>query len=465
MSRISYNKKVDIVSKVPRVMIAGTNSGCGKTTIVCALLQALCDRGLRTGAFKCGPDYIDPMFHSRIIGAKSYNLDSFFFPENTLRYLLTRNGEDCEISIIEGVMGFYDGIGFDPDKASSYEIARITHSPVILTVNARGAAASVMAVIHGFLTFMPDNQICGVILNQCSDMTYPRLAAAITKQFEGKVKPLGYLPVIKNAVLESRHLGLVTAAEVRDLKEKMHLLAQQAEKTLDIEGVLALAEQAGMVSCHEVPVCHFEEKIRIAVAKDNAFCFYYEDSLDMLRRMGAELLPFSPLEDPALPENIDALYLGGGYPELYTNELGRNKSMLESIREAIRCQLPCIAECGGYMYLTEQIGEEPMSGAIPGKCFNTGRLSRFGYVELKANRDNMLCKEGESIRAHEFHYWDSEDNGDAFTAEKQNGRQWTCVHASGSLYAGFPHFHFYANPGFAEGFYRTCLERKQRNTL
>lgn len=443
---------------IPRVVLAGTGSGCGKTTVTCAILQAFVNRGMKAGAFKCGPDYIDPMFHSRIIGAKSANLDLFFFRENTIRYLLAKNGQDRDISIVEGVMGYYDGLGIGTTKASTYDVAQATKSPVILIINGKGASLSALAVIQGFLTFCPDDQICGVILNQCSAMVYQALYPVILERFEGKVKPLGFLPTLKNCSLESRHLGLVTAAEVDGLREKMQMLAKQAESTVDLDGILQLAASAAPVSFEPVSLPRFSTKVRIGVARDNAFCFYYEDSLEALTAMGAELIPFSPLSDEKLPKNIQGLYLGGGYPELYAKQLGENASMLESIRSALAGGLPCIAECGGFMYLTERIGDYAMAGVLPGNCFDTGKLTRFGYVTLRAKKDNLLCRAGEEIAGHEFHHWDSGCCGADFTAEKSNGKQWECVFANEKLYAGYPHFHFYANPAFAVNFYRACLK-------
>ncbi|MBR3401176.1 MAG: cobyrinate a,c-diamide synthase [Parasporobacterium sp.] len=451
-------------------MIAGTNSGCGKTTITCSILQALINRGLKAGAFKCGPDYIDPMFHSRIIGAKASNLDSFFFSENTLNYLLAENSAGCDINIIEGVMGYYDGMGIDTTRASSCEIAGMTRSPVILAVNAKGASLSILAQISGFLHFSIGDKetssgICGVILNQCTSATYAVLETAIRRYFNGQAEPLGYLPVLKECSLESRHLGLVTAGEIKDLREKMQILAQQAERTIELDRILQIAGDADSVHCEAISLPQFEQKIRVAVARDRAFCFYYEDSLDLLRKMGAELVPFSPLSDEALPSDVDGLYLGGGYPELYSGELASNHSMRQSVYKALVNGIPCIAECGGYMYLTEKIGSDPMVGYIRGNSFDTGKLSRFGYVTLTAEKDNLLCRKGQTIPAHEFHHWDSEDPGNAFTAAKSSGRSWSCVHASGRLYAGYPHFHFYANPAFGENFYRTCLEYRKENHL
>lgn len=444
---------------IPRVLLAGTSSGCGKTTVTCAILQALVNRKMKVGAFKCGPDYIDPMFHSRIIGAKSANLDLFFFNNNTLKYLLAKNAAQCDVSVIEGVMGFYDGMGLTTTRASSYEVAQVTDSPVVLVVSAKGASLSVLAIIQGFLTLFPDNHIKGVILNQCSAMTYGALAKAIEDRFP--VKALGFLPKMKDCALESRHLGLVTAAEVEGLREKLQLMAEQAEKTIDLDGVLALAGGASPVAFDPVELPEME-KVRIAVAKDNAFCFYYEDNLEALREMGAELVEFSPMEDRQLPEDIHGLYLGGGYPELYAKLLSDNYPMRESIRAALERGLPCIAECGGFMYLTEAIGEHSMVGFLPGKCFDTGKLTRFGYVTLRAKEDNQLCKVGEEISGHEFHHWDCTIPGDAFTATKSTGKQWDCAVMTDTLYAGYPHFHFYANPKFAENFYKSCLKEKHR---
>lgn len=443
-----------------QLVLAAPRSGSGKTTAACALLAAMQARGLAPCAFKSGPDYIDPMFHSRIIGAKSANLDLHFFSENTLRFLLAKNAAGCDVSVIEGAMGFYDGAGLTTWKTSAYELALVTKTPVVLVVNARGAALSVLAVIEGFLRFRPESGIRGVILNQCTAMTYASLSAAIEERFG--IRCFGFLPRLDECVLESRHLGLVTAGEIRDLREKMQTLAAQAEKTLDIDALLALAHKAEPLD-YTPAVLPKKEKIRLAVARDNAFCFYYEDSLDAVREMGGELVPFSPITDGALPENIDGLYLGGGYPELYAKELGENASMRASVRAALERGVPCIAECGGFMYLTEAIGDEPMAGFLPGTCFDTGKLTRFGYVTLRAKKDNLLCRAGGEIAAHEFHHWDCTCPGDAFAAEKPTGRRWECAVASDTLYAGYPHFHFYSNLEFLYSFYDACIKEKHRH--
>lgn len=448
-----------ISERINRIMIAGTGSGCGKTTVTCAVLQALKNRGLDVGAAKCGPDYIDPMFHKSVIGAPSTNLDPFFFDENTLRFLLAKNGAGREATVVEGVMGYYDGLGLTTLKASAYDLARITETPVILAVNARGASLSILAQIKGFSEFVPNSFIRGVILNNCTERVYSALAPEIAARLG--IRPLGFLPRMAEAEIGSRHLGLITADEIKDLKNKLASLAEQAEKSIDIEGIIALSREAGETAYEPVSI-EKREPVRLAVARDAAFCFYYEDSLDLLREMGAEIVPFSPLTDEKLPEGINGLCLGGGYPELYKERLSANPSMLESVKTALENGLPCVAECGGFMYLTESIGGCPTVGFIKGDCFDNKRLTRFGYVTLTANEDSMLCKKGGSIPAHEFHHWDAADPGDSFTADKPDGRKWPCVHASETLYAGFPHIHFYADPAFAEGFYNAMLKEKHR---
>ena len=251
---------------VPRLVLAGTNSGCGKTTVTCAVLQALVARGLRIGAAKCGPDYIDPMFHSRVIGAKSSNLDPFFFDPDTMRYLLAHNNQDCDIAVIEGVMGYYDGLGLTSTRASTYETARETESPVVLVVNARGAALSVAAAVQGFLDFAPDSGIRGVILNGCSAMSYGPLARELENRLG--VRACGYLPRLPECTLESRHLGLVTADEVADLREKLRKLAEAAEKTLELDALLEIAHNAPVLDFTPPVLPEKGAPVRIGVARE-----------------------------------------------------------------------------------------------------------------------------------------------------------------------------------------------------
>lgn len=355
-------------------------------------------------------------------------------------------------------MGYYDGLGLTSTRASTYELAQKTVSPVVLVVNARGAALSVLASVRGFLDFLPDDRICGVILNGCTAMTYAPLARVLEDRLG--VKACGFLPNLPDCALKSRHLGLVTAAEVADLREKMQRLAAEASRRSIWTRADHRARSAAAGRCAADASGARQHGAHRYCGRDNAFCFYYEDSLGLLRTVGAELVPFSPLSDSALPAGLDGLYLGGGYPELYAAQLSENRSMCSSVRAALEAGLPCIAECGGFMYLTEAIGEHPMVGFLPGRCFDAGKLARFGYVTLTAERDNLLCRAGGSIPAHEFHHWDAEQTGDAFTAAKPFGRSWPCVFATDTLYAGYPHFHFYANPSFAVRFLDACRKGK-----
>ncbi len=454
------------MNKIPRIVIAGTNSGCGKTTITCALLKAYIRRGLVCCAFKCGPDYIDPMFHSEVTRARSSNLDPFFFDDETLKYLLWNNSQDCDLSVIEGVMGFYDGMGFDSTKASCFDVSNITESPVILAVNAKGMSHSVLAMIEGFCSLHKPNNICGVILNRCSKSAFEGLKDLIEDHFKGKIKVFGYLPDMPNAEIKSRYLGLVTAAEIDDLEIKLLELSDAAEECMDLDALLETAKKAKALKIDQSrSFTKIKEKegfkdrcTRIAVARDKAFCFYYQDSLKALVELGAELVSFSPVSDGKLPDDTDGLYIGGGYPELYLKEISGNESLRQAVKDAIESGMPCIAECGGFMYLTEEIDGFPMVGAIRGKSVNKKRLTRFGYVTLTADHDNMLCKKGEVVPAHEFHHYDSEFIGDDCTAEKRSGKNYKIGVGGETLCAGYPHMHFYSHPSLAVNFVKACMK-------
>ena len=449
--------------KVPRILLGAAASGSGKTLITCGLLQALKNRKLQVTSFKCGPDYIDPMFHSRVIGTKSRNLDSFFADEDTVRYLLEKNARDCEISVIEGVMGYYDGLAGISPKASAYDVAKITKTPAVLIVNAKGMSLSAAAFIKGFVEYQEDSQIRGVILNQVSSMMYPRLKQIIEEELS--IKVYGYVPVVKDCVLESRHLGLVMPEEIVDLQQKLMELAEILEKSVDIDGLLELAEHAEELPVQESTVAyHTGRKIRIALAKDEAFCFFYQDNLELLEEMGAELVPFSPIHDKKLPEHIDGMLFHGGYPELYAKKLSENKEMLAAVCAAVQTGIPYMAECGGFMYLHQEMEDMeghswPMAGVIHGKSWRTPRLTRFGYITLEDG--TCFGEHVGAIRAHEFHYFDSDRCGEAYTAKKPlSSRSWKCIHSDGQGMSGFPHMYYYSNLRVPEQFLRACEERK-----
>ena len=439
-------------------MIAGTGSGCGKTTVTLAVLRAMQRRGIPLAAFKCGPDYIDPMFHKAVLGIPSRNLDLFFINEREIRSQIVRNIPKNGLGVIEGVMGFYDGVSGTTDTASAAHLARATGTPAVLVVRPKGQSLSLAAMLAGFRDFA-ENTLCGVILNGVSDGMYPFYCDIVQKS---GLKVLGYLPPVPEAEIPDRHLGLVTADELNDLNQRLDLLTDAAENRIEIDELLRISQTAPRLSDETVKIKPVTKTpARIAVARDKAFCFYYEDNFEVLCDLGAELVEFSPITDSCLPEDIDGLYLGGGYPELYVKELSNNENMRNSIKNAIDMGLPTIAECGGFLYLHEHLDGVKMAGVMHADAVMTKKLQPFGYVTLTAQKDNTLSATGEQIRAHEFHYAKSEDNGADFIAEKPNGRKWSCVHASQSLYAGFPHLFFRSNIEFAERFVRRCEAWKE----
>ncbi len=445
---------------LPRVLIAGTSSGSGKTTAVCAILTLLKRRGIAVTACKCGPDYIDPMFHESVLGIPSANLDPFFCDDNLLHTLLAGSGRD--MTVIEGVMGYYDGTGADGTDNSTHTVASKTDTPVILVVNAKGASTSLLAVIEGFLHFQPDSRIGGVIFNNITAMTYTMLKKQMDKRFGDRIRAVGFIPKLpEDCILGSRHLGLVTAAEIGDLREKLDKIADLCSETLDLDALSDIAQTAQPLE-YTPSVIPELPAVKIAAARDAAFCFYYKDTLHLLEKMGAELVYFSPLKNEPVPENTTGLLLGGGYPELYADVLAKNEISRESIRHAVENGMPTIAECGGFQYLGRTLEDKQMCGVLPHDSVNTGKLVRFGYVTLTSKTNGLFGKAGVTFRGHEFHYYDSTDNGNAFTAVKSNGRSWECVQYTDTLYAGYPHLFLPANIPAAEAFYKKCLVYKEK---
>ncbi|MDR2630478.1 MAG: cobyrinate a,c-diamide synthase [Spirochaetaceae bacterium] len=539
-----------------RICIASSSSGSGKTTLTCGILRALMNRGYRPAAFKCGPDYIDPLFHREAVGAFSSNLDLFFCNEEAIVRLLHENTQAGDIAVLEGVMGFYDGLGGTTTGASTWRLAQATDTPVILVENCAGLSVSVAARIKGLAVFREDSHIHGVVLNRVKEKLYPALKALIEK--ETGITVLGRLPFLEDCVIESRHLGLVTPEELGDLKEKIGRLARRIEQDLDMDAIIRLAQSAPPltpagggspgneedpssspfvndegpgVSVNPLEVCcasrikppkialeaifylanSVEPKVRstpvnrdfcgadgakihkcnrllgntgdldrgcgislfhpitgaktrprLGIARDRAFCFYYEDSLNLLKKLGAELVFFSPLHDRRLPAGLNGLYLGGGYPELYGAPLADNQVMREDIRKALESGMPCIAECGGFMYLHRTLVDAqgipyPLAGFFPGSCVKKDHPVRFGYAAYTAKSDNLLCPRGGVIRGHEFHYWDSDNPGDDFIAIKPVwGETWPAAVATAALYAGFPHLYLYSVPSMARRFLERC---------
>ena len=444
-------------SVCPRLLIAGTNSGCGKTTIVNSILRAIQKQNIALCGFKCGPDYIDPMFHKAALGIPSYNLDLFFLNEKECKNLLVKHIPNDGIGIIEGVMGFYDGVSGTTDIASSAHLARATDTPTVLVVKPKSQSLSMGAMLYGFKNFAP-NTLKGVIFNEISEGMYP-LYKKIAQEIG--LKSYGYLPKIKQIEIPSRHLGLVTADELCNLQKQLDILADEAKKSIDIAGLIELAKTAPALEnkSHKTK----DKSIRIAIAKDKAFCFYYQDNLDLLCEHSAELVPFSPINDKYLPENVSGLYIGGGYPELYAEQLSNNKSMLSSINSAINNKMPTIAECGGFMYLHSSITtldgiNYPMADIIKTTAQMTNKLQNFGYITMTSQKDCLIAKKGENINAHEFHYSKSENSGIDFYAQKPNGKSWSCVYANDTIYAGYPHLYFRNNKNIVLRFLNSCAK-------
>lgn len=457
---------------IPRILIAAPGSGSGKTLLTCALLGALREDGKKAVSFKCGPDYIDPMFHRTVLQIPSENLDTFFSGEAGTREMFEKASAGCEIAVMEGVMGLYDGLGGVKEEASAYHLAKVTDTPILLAADVRGMGRSAAALIKGFLDYDSEHLIRGILLNRTTEGLYKTLKPLI--EAELKIPVVGYFPERKDMQLESRHLGLHLPQEIEGIREHLREAAAQLRKTGGYEQILAIAREAAEGS--EKAQCRQEKSevseqqpgdaraagisgdgLILAAAKDEAFCFYYEANLRMFKERGVKIVYFSPLKDEELPPQADGLLLPGGYPELYARQLSKNMSMRSSIRRALEKGLPSLAECGGFMYLHEKMetaeGEAfPMAGVIPGTVSFRGKLVRFGYAKL-SETETCFLPAGETIRGHEFHYFDSTDNGACCTAVKPvSGRSWPCVHEGENHFWGFPHLYYPSAPAFAEHF-------------
>ncbi len=448
---------------IPRLLLAAPASGSGKTTVTCALLWAARRRGLSPCAFKCGPDYIDPMFHRAVLGTPSRNLDLFFCGEEQARArLLAAQGSG--LAVLEGVMGFYDGIGMT-DRASSWHVAEAVEAPVLLVVRPQGTALTLAAQLRGLAAFRSPSRIAGVLLNGCSEALARRLGPALER--EAGLPVLGFLPHMPECALPSRHLGLFTPGEIAGLRDKLERLADQLEQTAALDRIFALARSAPPLEGEApAPVREDPAGPAVAVARDEAFCFCYEDNLDELRRAGTRPVFFSPLRDGAPPPEACGLYLVGGYPELHAQALSENASMRRAVQAAFRRNMPILAECGGFLYLQETLEDPegrswPMAGVLEGAGRRTPRLQRFGYAALTARRDSLYLRRGERIAAHEFHRWDCPE-GDYFRAERPaGGAGWDCTVQRGALLAGFPHLYFPSNPEFAPRFAAACRRYRE----
>ena len=456
------------------ILIAAVKSGSGKTMITCTMLEAFKKRGYDPCAFKCGPDYIDPMFHRNVLQIPSGNLDTFFSDEDEIRQLYRKKRNGHGIAVVEGVMGYYDGLGGTGKEGSAKHLAEVLSLPVILVIDAHGMGRSIIPLIAGFLQYDTQKRIRGVLLNRISAGFYQTIAPLIREELQ--IAVVGYFPDRPDLVVESRHLGLKMPEEIADFSDRIRKAVEVLEETVCMEEVLAIAGKAGNPASADdlnpkepwqEKLCQKrsaagqqeeqgQEKIKIGVAGDEAFCFYYEENLAMLQDCGLKLVSFSPLHDRHLPDGISGLLLGGGYPELYAGQLEKNISMRQEIRQAVKSGMPVIAECGGFLYLHEAIRTEDgiryaMCGIIEGEAAYTGRLVRFGYVMIREKTPCFL--DGKEIRGHEFHYYDSTANGCDCVAEKPTtGKTWDCIHKSGNQFLGFAHLYYPSNPAFARHF-------------
>ena len=462
------NKDRHVPVKKPRVLLAAMGSRSGKTLTSCALLEVLRRRGLDPAAFKCGPDYIDPMYHKAVTGAVSRNLDTFFSDGKDIEQLIASARGGC--ALIEGVMGIYDGADIKSLRGSCYETAQISGTPVILIADAGGTGKTIISQIKGILGDDTEGLVKGLIFNKISAGFYPLLKEALESELEeagSDTAVLGFIPRTPELSLDSRHLGLVLPEEIRDFRERMAKAAGLIEETLEIDRILEIMDSAPDLAAGPAfsPVRTSENGPVLGVAYDRAFNFYYRENLEIFERKGVKIQYFSPLEDRAVPENVSGLLFGGGYPELYLKELSENRSMMRSVKDVLKKGIPSLAECGGFMYLHKGITDASgtryrMVGAADGECRYTGHLVRFGYMELTGTslRDE-LYRSFIGMKGHEFHYYDSTCSGSAFTAKKPfRNLQWDCMKAGNNSLWGFPHLYYGSCPAAVDRF----IERMDR---
>lgn len=452
-------------------MIAGTHSGAGKTTVAIGLMAALSRRGLRVQPYKVGPDYIDTAYHTLVTGCNCRNLDDWMLPSQTLKHLFVRNSSSADVALVEGVMGLYDGIGTGPE-GSTAAVAKTLGCPVVLVVNAPGMSTSAAAQVLGYQHFDPEVNLRGVILNNVFPGRHFELVKDAIEHTTG-IPVLGCLPPDKEIHLPSRHLGLVPVGEMGDMQARVDRLVHLVNTHINLEQLLALAADAPPVTGFAHPwkdSCPDPSPVKLAVAYDRAFNFYYQDNLDLLSELGTQINYFSPLNDNDLPEDADGVYLGGGFPEVFARNLAENQPMVASLNHHLKNGMPCYAECGGLIYLTGRIinlqGEtQPMTGILGGVARMTPRLQRFGYVEIRFTAHSILGQAGETIRGHEFHHSVVEDIHlpQAYTVVSALGdAQWTCGYLTSNILAGYPHLHFWNNPALAANFLASCRRFRKR---
>lgn len=449
----------------PRFVLAGSQSGVGKTTISTGIMAALLKRKFDIQPFKVGPDYIDPAFHTFITGHKSRNLDSWMLDKDVIVELFLRNSMDKDIAVIEGVMGLYDGCGSEKDHGSTAHIAKILKAPVILVINGKGISTSAAAQVMGYKVYDRDVDIKGVIINNVSgENHYKMLKKSIER--DTSIECLGYLVQNPEIELESRHLGLIPAVEVKNLNKKLEAIATIVEDTINLDRLITIAQGAVDINIDLSADDRVRNNINIGVALDKAFHFYYEDNLDLMRKLGGNIIFFSPLHDEGLPKNLHGLYFGGGYPEVFANDLERNSSMRSQIREAIEKGMPTYAECGGLMYLTKGIttfegSKHEMVGIFDCYTRMTAKLQRFGYITIDIDEPCVIANDKSVVRAHEFHRSTLEEDQNfsyAYSVTKASDRsqRWKCGLKMFNALGSYCHIHFYSNKKLAKDFIGNC---------
>ncbi|MBC2191537.1 cobyrinate a,c-diamide synthase [Listeria sp. FSL L7-0229] len=438
-----------------KILIAAASSGAGKTTVTLGVMHALKKRGLRVQPFKVGPDYIDTNYHQAITGVASINLDSFLIDDDAmLAALFEKHGESADISVIEGVMGLFDGLGIDRDNASTSFIAKCTKTPVILVVDGKAISTSAAAIVDGFNRFDPELKIAGVIINRVASENHFSLIKGAIERYTD-VPVLGYLPKNAAVALPERHLGLVPQEEMTELEAKWELLGDLIAEHVDLDRLLEISKSSeDLVGVSQDIMLPDFSGLRVAYALDAAFHFYYQDNLELIRSTGAMLIPFSPLEDKEVPK-ADFIYIGGGFPEVFAERLAKNSTMRKSILAAHEKGIPIYAECGGLMYLGSALemndAQYEMVGVFSGISEMTTRLRKFGYCTAKPLEDTLIGKKGTAIRGHEFHHsvFETTETPCLQLSKKRDGeivKEWQGGYQKGNTFASYLHIHFYQNP-------------------
>ena len=446
-----------------RLVIAGTGSGVGKTTLTIGLMSALKKKGYIVQGFKCGPDYIDPTYHTAVTGRPGRNIDSWMLKSEMVKEIVYRGSQGTDISIIEGVMGFFDGHNPMSNNGSTAEISIITESPVVLVVNCANMARSAAAIVKGFQEFLKGTNIVGVIANQVGSEGHFQIVKTAIEQ-ECKISVLGYLKMDHDICIPERHLGLIPSIERGELTPFFDRIGDLVLETADVECLYKLAKAPALKIKETLFIRREKVKVRIAVARDSAFNFYYQENLDMLEAFGAELVEFSPLKGEVLPE-VDGLYIGGGFPEEFASELAEQRDVKSSIRSRIENGLPTLAECGGFMYLTDFLETTDgtryeMVGIIPGNVKMQTQLAALGYREITGVEGNNLLAPNLKAKGHEFHYSTFLPNKEGHHAYQITGTRGSKEegYMKGNLVAGYTHFHFGSCPEMVENWVKKCKE-------